>query len=141
MSVSDKVRIVESATGQNPPDAPADAVPLPEVWARAHVRFTLHSDASPSAPEQAEEEEDDADSVDSNPPVVDKTLVRLAGFIHHRYPESHPLSAPPVAPRCGFESMRSPTLQSLLVRASACTLGLPTSFRALAIVLLLSLIM
>ena len=36
---------------------------------------------------------------------MDETLVRLAGFIHERYPESHPLSAPQIAPRCGFESL------------------------------------
>ena len=70
------------------------------------MRFALSSDASPSAPEQAEEEEeDDADLVTSNLPVVDETLVRLTNFIHERYPESCPLSAPPLAPRCSFESL------------------------------------
>ena len=38
-----------------------------------------------------------------NPRVVDKTLVCLGNFIHERYPESPPLSAPLLAPRCGFE--------------------------------------
>ena len=71
------------------------------------MRFVLPSDASPSAPEQAEEDEDDEDSVTYNPPVVDKTLVRLANFIHEYYLESRLLSAPPLAPRCGFESLFS----------------------------------
>ena len=79
---SDRVRVVVSAAGQNPLDAPADSVPHVEVRARSHVRFALPSDASPSAQEQAEEEDDDADSVASNLPVVDKTLVRLVDFIH-----------------------------------------------------------
>ena len=62
------------------------------------MHFSLPSDVSPSA---AEEAKDNADSVASNPPVVDKTLVRLAGFIHDRYPESRHL----FALRCGFESL------------------------------------
>ena len=41
----------------------------------------------------------------SNPPVVDKTVARLATFIHDQYPESRPLSAPSLAPRCGFEAL------------------------------------
>ena len=91
---------LESAAVQNPP------VVLPtEVRARPHVCFGLPSDASPSALEQVEVEDDDTDSVTSNPPVVDKTLVRLANFIHESYPESRLLSAPPLAQRCGFESL------------------------------------
>ena len=97
--------VVESAAAQAPPVAPAESVPHAEVRASAHVRFSLPSDASPSAPEQAEEEEDDADSVASHPPAVDKMLVRLTGFIRDRYPESRPLSSPPVAPWCRLESL------------------------------------
>ena len=41
----------------------------------------------------------------SNPPVVDKTLVRLANFISENYPESHLLSSRPLALRCDFESL------------------------------------
>ena len=69
------------------------------------MRFALPSDASPSALEQAEEEDDDVDLMTSNPLAVDKTLVCLANFVHERYLESRPLSAPPLALRCGFESL------------------------------------
>ena len=66
------------------------------------MRFALPSDASSSTPKQAEEEDDDMDLVTSNPPVVDKTLVCLANFVHEQYLESRLLSAPP---RCRFESL------------------------------------
>ena len=75
------------------------SVPHANVRTRAHVHFSLPSDASSSAPEQPEEEENDANSVASYPPVVDKMLVHLAGLIHDRYPKSRPLSTPPVALR------------------------------------------
>ena len=37
--------------------------------------------------------------------VVDKTLARLASFIHDSYPESHLLSAPPLAPWYDFATL------------------------------------
>ena len=105
----DRIPVVESTAGQAPPVVPDESVQHAEVRALAHVHFTLPSDASPSAPEQVEEEEDDVVLVVFNPLVVDKTLVRLADFIHERYPESHPLSAPQIAQWCGFESLYAVT--------------------------------
>ena len=63
------------------------------------MRFPV---AASSTLESAEEEDDDVASVVPNPPVVNKTLARLASFIHDSYPESRPLSAPPWY---GFESL------------------------------------
>ena len=37
--------------------------------------------------------------------VVDKTLARLASFIHDSYPESHLLSAPPLTPWYDFATL------------------------------------
>ena len=82
-----------------PPSAPAVPAQPAEVRAHTRVHFALPSDASPAAPEQAEVEDDDVDSIVSNPPVVNKTLLRLAIFIYENYPESHQLSSPPLAPR------------------------------------------
>ena len=95
---------VVSASAQVPPafaEAPAQAVGVCDCL---RVRFAVPPVASLSAPEQTEEEDDDAASVVSNPPVVDKALAQLAAFIYDECPESHPLSAPPLAPLCGFES-------------------------------------
>ena len=39
------------------------------------------------------------------PPVMDKTLAHLASFIYDSYPESRPLSAPPLAPWFDFPSL------------------------------------
>ena len=61
--------------------------------------------ASSSTAEQAEEEEDDAASVVSSPLVMNKALARLAAFIRDESSKSRPLSAPPLAPRCSFESL------------------------------------
>ena len=98
-----RVGMLDSDAGQNPLDPPVASVPHVDVRTRTHVRFSLPSNTSPSAPEQPEEEEDDADSVASTPLVVDKTVFLLASFTHDRYPESRPLFAPSIAPRCGFE--------------------------------------
>ena len=82
----------------------ADAKALPSAsFAHPCVRFANPPIAGPSTPGPVEEEDDDGASVTSNPPVVDKTVARFAAFIHEQYPESCLLSAPSLAPRCGFE--------------------------------------
>ena len=55
--------------------------------------------AGPSTPGPAEKEDDDGASVVFNLPVMDKTVARLAAFIHDQYLESPSLSAPSLAPR------------------------------------------
>ena len=70
-----------------------------------HVRFADPPVAGPFASGTAEEEDGDGASVASNPLVVDKTVARFAAFIHEQYPESRPLSAPSLGPRCGFRGV------------------------------------
>ena len=95
---------VSTSTHIRSPFAEAQA---PPTAASAHppVRFADPPVAGPSAPEQAEEEDEDGASVVSNSLVVDRTVARLASFIHDSYPESCLLSASPLASRCGFESL------------------------------------
>ena len=86
------------------PFAEAQASPF-AASACLSVRFADPPVTGPSTPGPAEEEDDNGASVVSNPPVVDKSVARLATFIHDEYLESRPLSAPLLAPRCGFESL------------------------------------
>ena len=41
-------------------------------------------------------------TVMSDCPVMDKTFARIVSFVSEQYPESHPLSSPPLAPLSGF---------------------------------------
>ena len=88
---------MSASTSLRSPFAEAQA---PPTTASAHLRVRLADPpvAGPSAPVQAEEEDDDGASVVSSPPVVDKTVARLAAFIHVSYLESHQLSASPLVP-------------------------------------------
>ena len=95
---------LESTAVQNSPVVLADCVLPAEVRARPHVRFAMPSAASLSVLEHVVEEDDDAESVTSNPPIVDKTVVRSANIIHENYPESRP--------HCRLSPAASPALSS-----------------------------
>ena len=72
----------------------------------AQLRVTFDSASSPVGSEEVEDDDDDADSVVAS--AVDHSLVCLSKFIYEQYPESHPLSSPPLPSRCGFESLFVP---------------------------------
>ena len=56
----------------------------------------------------------------SDSPVMDKTLAHLVSFVQEQYPESRPLSSPPLAPLCRFgASLPGLPLESSLVNVSA----------------------
>ena len=80
----------------------AGPVPPAEVKRRARVSFDIPSSPSSVVPDA---EEEDRDSVVSTPLVADRTFIRLVNFIYDKYPESCPLSSPPLVPRCGVESL------------------------------------
>ena len=118
---------------------------------RLSVHFADPPVAGTSAPGPAEEEDDYVASVVSNPPVVDKSVARFVTFIHEQYPESHPLSAPSLAPRCGFEALcalsKPPEstqprfrlysqLEEILTDVCGCTDILPKTYKPLSSILL-----
>ena len=90
-----------------PVQAPLD---VPEVSAppsgQAQRRVTFDSALSPVGLEEVEDDDDDVGSIAAS--AVDHSLVRLSKFIYEQYPESRPLSSPPLPPRCGFESLFAP---------------------------------
>ena len=94
-----------SGSAQAPPAGVAGPVQPVEVRRSVRVSFDLPSSPSSVARDAEEEDEEDRDSVISTTPVADQTLIRLVSFIYDKYPESCPLSSPPLAPRCGFESL------------------------------------
>ena len=95
--------------GVGPEPVQAQATPLggsevahPPGGLRRHsVSFAASAGPDLSAPEP--EEEDDRGSIVSSLQVVDKTYARLINYVCSQYPESHPLPAPQVPPRCSFE--------------------------------------
>ena len=84
---------------------------VPEVSAppsgTAQRRVAFDSASSPVGSEEVEDDEADADSVAAS--AVDHSLVRLSKFIYEHYPESRPLSSPPLPPLCDFKSLFEPT--------------------------------
>ena len=99
--------------GVGPEPAQAQATPLggsevvqPPGGVRRHsVSFPAFAGPDLVAQEPEEEEEDDRDSIVSSPQVVDKTYAGLISYVYSQYPESRPLSSPPVLPRCAFEEL------------------------------------
>ena len=87
---------------------PVQAHPVvPEVSAhpsgQAQRRVTFDSASSPVGSEEVEDDDNDTDSVVAT--SVDHSLIHLSKFIYDQYPESRPLSSPPLPPRCGFKSL------------------------------------
>ena len=100
---------------------------------RPLVRFAVSPVAGSSAPGQVEEEDDDGASIMSNPPVVDKTLARLASF-HPRFVSR--ISFAVRSSACSAVQLRiiicTVNLLSPIIRASTFILLLPLSPRALS---------
>ena len=113
MGVPAQVRcFVVSADVHAPPSgaephssASVDTSAASASFACPRVRFADPPVSAPSVSAHPDDDDDDdAASVASNLPAVDKTVTRLAAYIHDQFPDLCLLTASSQAPRCGFEA-------------------------------------